>query len=114
MGAVILGPEHTFTDKSLRYIANIIRHDWKKVHYAAEHYLDAMKSLETLNDKYYYDSGASIVSYFLANAQGWRGPVAREVKKELNRRLNIYHNRPTTERVVYKPEDFDLSAILGD
>jgi pyruvate kinase len=33
------------------------------------------------------DSGKSIVIYFLGNAQTWRGPIAKAVKKELNSRI---------------------------
>lgn len=76
-----------YSGLSLRNIADIIRGDWKKVNYAAQPYLDAMSGLETIADNYFADSGYSVVAYFLSNATGWRGPVAKEVKKELNKRL---------------------------
>jgi hypothetical protein len=69
--------------RSLYVIAREIRADWKKVHYAAEPYLDAMDSLDNVKETYGYDSGASIVRYFLANASTWRGDVARAIKGEL-------------------------------
>ena len=63
--------------------------DWgtDRIHYAARPYLSAMMSIDSLSDKYGADDGSSIVVYFLSNARGWRGEVAREIKKELNRRL---------------------------
>ena len=73
-------------DLKIHEIAKIIRTDWKKPNYAAVPYLDAMSSLKSVNDDYYNDSGKSVVLYFLSNASTWRGPAAREIKKELNRR----------------------------
>ena len=46
-----------------------------------------MHSLNSINDNYVLDSGASVVAYFLANARGWRGDVARRVKAELKAML---------------------------
>ena len=40
------------------------------------------------NAPYYYDSAESVVLYFLANAQGFRGEDARRIKAELNSMLN--------------------------
>ena len=73
-------------DKTLCEIACMISRDWKKPYFGAVPYLEAMLTLVSIEDKYLYDSGKSIVLYFLANAQTWKGEVAREVKKELNRR----------------------------
>ena len=64
-------------------IARDIRRDWKNVNYAARPYLDAMFSLDTMEDKYGYDSAHSIIAYFLGNAGTWRGPVAKAIKAEL-------------------------------
>ena len=69
--------------RSIREIAKEIREDWKNVHYSAVPYLDAMHSLDNINDDFYLDSGRSIVAYFLGNAQTWKGEVARRVKLEL-------------------------------
>ena len=71
-------------NRPLYEIAAEIRKDWKKVYFGAVPYLDAMGSLSSINDNYYLDSGVSVVLYFLANANSWRGEVARRVKKELN------------------------------
>ena len=70
-------------NRPLHEIAREIRSDWKKVNYAAVPYLEAMGTLDRIEDKYYLDSGRSIVLYFLSNASSWRGDVARRIKKEL-------------------------------
>lgn len=64
-------------------IAFAIESDWKKINYAAKPYLDAMYSLQTVNDNYGYDSGKMIVAYFLGNAQSWRGETAKMIKSHL-------------------------------
>jgi hypothetical protein len=69
--------------RSLREIAIEIDSDWTKVNFAARPYLDAMKTLISIDDAYGADSARSVVLYFLSNASSWRGPVAREVKAEL-------------------------------
>lgn len=76
-----------YSSMSLREIAGVIAKDWKKVNFAAKPYLEAMFSLGSVDDMYYMDTGKSIVAYFLCNAGSWRGEVAREVKKELNKRI---------------------------
>lgn len=73
--------------RPLYAIAGDIRRDWRKVNYAAKPYLDAMGSLEDINSTYGYDSGKSIVRYFLSNASTWRGDVAKRIKSELNSML---------------------------
>lgn len=75
------------TNRPLSTIANEVRKDWKKVYFGAVPYLDAMSTLNSINDRYISDSGRSIVSYFLANAMTWKGDKAREIKKELNAML---------------------------
>lgn len=69
--------------RKLYEIANEIRSDWKKVNFAAKPYLDAMLSLESIEDKYYFDDARSIVTYFLCNASSWRGEKAKAIKAEL-------------------------------
>jgi hypothetical protein len=64
-------------------IAAEIRADWKKPYFGAVPYLSAMSTLSDIRDKYIYDDGKSIVLYFLANANTWRGETARRVKAEL-------------------------------
>lgn len=50
---------------------------------AAKPYLDAMFSLKSIEDKYYFDDARSIITYFLCNASSWRGEKARQIKAEL-------------------------------
>ena len=69
--------------RPLYEIAREIRKTWTKVSPYAEPYLEAMQSLNTINDNYYFDSGKSIVLYFLSNANTWRGEDARRIKAEL-------------------------------
>jgi hypothetical protein len=73
-------------ERSLSEIARIVRADWKKVYFGAVPYLEAMSELNSIDDAYGYDSGKSVVLYFLCNASTWRGDVARSVKAELKRR----------------------------
>jgi hypothetical protein len=75
-----------YSNESIASLASIVRRNWTKVYFGAVPYLDAMCQMGTINEDYGYDSGVSIVLYFLANANTWRGPVAKEVKKELNKR----------------------------
>ena len=73
--------------RPLNVIAQEIKKDWTKVYFGAVPYLDAMQTLNSIEDNYYADSGTSIVAYFLSNASTWRGEKAREIKKELNAML---------------------------
>lgn len=76
------------TQRPLYVIANEIRKDWKAtsktgIYFGAVPYLDAMQSLDNVNQTYGVDSGKSIVLYFLSNANTWKGPKAKEIKTEL-------------------------------
>jgi len=73
--------------RSISTIAREIRADWTKPYFGAVPYLDAMRSLATMQDKYYYDDAQSVVLYFLANAGTWKGEVARRIKAELKTML---------------------------
>tara|TARA_R110000868_G_scaffold288698_2_gene548978 strand:- start:789 stop:998 length:210 start_codon:yes stop_codon:yes gene_type:complete len=53
------------------------------VWFGAVPYLDAMATLQGIDDSYGCDSARSIVNYFLANASTWRGPMAKMIKAEL-------------------------------
>ena len=71
-------------NRPLYEIAKDIRKDWgEKVHFGAKPYLDAMLALDSINDNYGWDSGKSIVRYFLSNASTWRGETAKRIKTEL-------------------------------
>ena len=71
------------TSRPLYMIAHDIAEHWPQPYFGAVPYLDAMGTLDTIEDAYYYDSARSVVLYFLANAQTWRGPDAKRLKAEL-------------------------------
>lgn len=71
----------------LRELAFIVRKEWKRVNVGAEPYLKAMEVMNSVKDSYGTERGDNIVNYFLSNAKMWQGPIARQVKEELNRRL---------------------------
>ena len=73
----------TATTRPLHEIAREIRKDWKNVYFGAKPYLDAMATLDSVNDNYGWDSGKSIVLYFLSNSSTWRGETAKRIKAEL-------------------------------
>ena len=69
--------------RPLHTIAAEIGRDWQKPYFGAVPYLQAMRTMRSVNDNYGHDSGKSVVLYFLANAQTWRGETARRIKAEL-------------------------------
>jgi hypothetical protein len=73
--------------RSLNSIARDISRDWTKPYFGAAPYLDAMHSLQSIRDKYYFDTAESVVRYFLANATSWKGDTARSIKAELKAML---------------------------
>ena len=73
--------------RPLYEIAKEIRKDWQKVYFGAVPYLQAMATLDSINDNYGMDSGRSIVLYFLSNASTWKGDVAKRIKLELKAML---------------------------
>ena len=77
-----------YKDLTISQLATIIKTDWRKPYFGAVPYLDAMKSITNIEDDYFHESGHMIVRYFLGNAQTWKGTTARDIKKELNKRLN--------------------------
>lgn len=78
--------------RSISTIAREISNDWAKPYFGAVPYLDAMHSLSTMRDKYYYDDAESVVLYFLANANTWKGETARAIKAELKAMLKGNRN----------------------
>jgi hypothetical protein len=70
--------------RPIHKIATDIRLNWLKPYFGAVPYIEAMQTIDSITDRYYYDSAESVVRYFLANAGTWRGDKAREIKAELN------------------------------
>ena len=81
-------PLPDYSSMPLHQIAREVRKAWPKLSPHAKPYLDAMGSLEKITDNFITDTGSSVVAYFLANAQSFRGETAKAIKKELNKRLN--------------------------
>lgn len=75
------------TVRPLSEIAREITRTWRNVNYAARPYLDAMRGLNAITDRYGYENADSIVLYFLSNAGGWRGEDAKRIKAELKAML---------------------------
>ena len=48
-----------------------------------------MSTLNSINDKYMFDSGSEIVARFLSNASQWKGENARRIKIELKKMLGL-------------------------
>ena len=77
--------ETNIPNSSLLYeIAEEIRNDWTNINPDAEEYLDAMASLNRINNSYELDRARKIIGHFLLNARAYRGKIARGIKKELN------------------------------
>lgn len=73
--------------RPIHTIAEEISRNWPKPYFGAKPYLEAMYELTSIEDHYFFDSGRSIVAYFLSNASTWKGPKAREIKAELTTML---------------------------
>ena len=70
-------------------VACEIAADWKKPYFGAVPYLDAMKSIGTIDEMYGADTAKSVVLYFLSNAATYRGDTARRLKTELKRMAGV-------------------------
>lgn len=79
------------SNRTFKEIAKEIKADWKNPYFGAVPYLQAMMEIDSTDPKatYYLDDAKTIVLYFLANAQTWRGEVARRVKVELKKMCNL-------------------------
>lgn len=64
-------------------IAREISKLWPRPYFGAVPYLNAMHVIDKVGEAYGMDDGKSIVLYFLANANTWRGPDAKRIKAEL-------------------------------
>ena len=73
--------------RPLSTIAAEIAATWPKVNFAAKPYLNAMASLNSIDDVDFAESARSIVLYFLSNARTYRGPDAKRIKAELRAML---------------------------
>jgi hypothetical protein len=69
--------------RPLYLIAHDVQQDWRNIYFGAVPYLQAMSTLNDITENFLDDSAKSIVLYFLANANTWRGETARTIKAEL-------------------------------
>ncbi len=98
----------------INQIANIIIEDWKNIDPHAKHYLEAMRCVKNINDKYGQDDAKSIVLYFLSSASNWSGQRAREIKKYLNKIVaDNLKQRSVSKSQVYTKENPKHPYING-
>lgn len=69
--------------RPIHTIAADIQRSWKNIYFGARPYLDAMFCLQSPSDNYGYESGRTIILYFLSNAATWKGDEAKRIKAEL-------------------------------
>ena len=69
--------------RPLYAIAIDIRAHWPKPYFGAVPYINAMRSIASINEPYGVESARGLVLYFLANAGTWRGEHAKRIKAEL-------------------------------
>jgi hypothetical protein len=82
------------TQRTLREIADEIEADWLVINnQAAKQALDQMKTMGAIEAPFGADpNGYAVVGSFLTHAIGWKGNVARRIKKELRKMCG--HPRP--------------------
>ena len=77
---------------SLGQLANMIQDDLdeqgKKLYFGAVPYIDALSTMDSMDDRYGADSAQSIVAYTLSNLSTYKGAKARAIKAELKKRLD--------------------------
>ena len=77
-------------NRPLYEIGREIRKEWNNVYFGAVPYLDAMSSINKVEDEMYgQDTAESIVLYFLSNASTFRGEAAKRIKLELKAIVGI-------------------------
>lgn len=72
--------------RPIHKIADEVLADWPRDrrYFGVAPYLDAMRYLDKITDKFGEDSAPEVIIYFLSNAKTWRGETARRIKQELN------------------------------
>ena len=77
--------------RKLSEIAKDIRSNWKNIYFGAKPYLQAMEQIHSPEPDapYLFEDAKTQVMYFLANAQYWRGEIAKTIKKELKNQYNL-------------------------
>ena len=96
--------------RSLSAIAREIAISWANPYFGAIPYIQAMRTLTSIDDHYGFDDARSIVNYFLANAQTWRGEDARRIKAELN---SLLKPKQDTEDYLNKCRRMKTNRYIG-
>jgi hypothetical protein len=69
--------------RAISAIALDIVKAWHNPYYGAVPYLEALLTLNTIDDMYICEDAHSVILYFLSNAATFRGPQAKVLKAEL-------------------------------
>lgn len=78
-------------NRKLSEIAKDILQHWKNPYFGAKPYIQAMLKINSAEPdaNYGYETAEDIVTYFLANANSFRGEDAKRIKAELKKQYNI-------------------------
>lgn len=102
-------------------IVRDLKSQGKQVPAAAKPYLDAMRTMGSINENYGMDSGASIVGYLLSNLSQYKGETARLIKAELRSRLKnqrLSDMEPNPNRrdttITASPMGGDTQIVLSE
>jgi len=80
--------------RPVRFIAQDIFDDWIKAPHLALQSIEAMLTMDSIDDAYFLEEGRWIVVAFLSNAGQWKGPTARRLKQELRNLLKSPPSSP--------------------
>ncbi len=69
--------------RSISEIAREIKKEWVNPSSSAIPYINAMLTMNTIDDNYGYDTARDIITYFMRNATHFKGEAARRIKSEL-------------------------------
>ena len=86
--------------RPLSEIAEEIRTDWNPVHPIAKPYVDAMATLQKIDDNYALDSAVDVLARFLGVCGTWKGGVARRVKTEIKGILAMQEGKLARQRAA--------------
>lgn len=71
--------------KPLYQYAGTIKRNWDTIAQDARPFIDAMFQLDQITD----ETARETVIRFLTTSRGWKGDIARDVKKELKKIANV-------------------------
>ena len=80
-------------NRSLRAIAEEIKADWHTIHPVAKPFVDALATLESIDDMFHRDRAIAVVARLRGACGTWRGATARRIKLELDEMLRAAEAR---------------------